>query len=82
MTKDEMTEWYDEKMRDLAEVETRLRSYLHRLENTPNNDVRLFENPEILLGMQCFALAIGHVAQFVERQYRIFNEMGEAKGSA
>lgn len=82
MTLEEMKAWHDEKMRDLAETETRLRGYLHQLENTPNGDVRLFENPEILLGMQCFALAISHVAQFVSRQYEAFKEMGEAQGSA
>lgn len=82
MTKDDMQAWHDEKMRDLAEVETRMRNYLHELENTTGCDVRLFENPEILLAMQCFNVAVGHVALFVARKYAKFNAMGEAMGTA
>lgn len=82
MTKEDMQAWHDEKMRDLAEVETRICRYLHQLENTASNDDRRFDNAEILLGMQCFEVGIGHVALYVARQLAKFNAMGEAAGSA
>lgn len=82
MTSDEMQAWHDEKMRDLAEVETRICRYLHQLENTSSDDKRRFDNAEILLGMQCFEVGVGHVALFVARQLAKYNAMGEAVGNA